>query len=81
MSTADAKGDYKVVIDQDSEAQLGPSRTASFAAQGGLGPRASPTSFDHLLNHPALPVLCYCVSSIVMTVSSPLCPLSLPDVR
>ncbi|GAA5860375.1 hypothetical protein JCM8547_003482 [Rhodosporidiobolus lusitaniae] len=67
MSQQDGKGDYKVVIDQDSEPALGPSRQASFASQGGLGPRAPAGQFDALLNHPALPVLCYCVSSIVMT--------------
>ncbi|BGP12187.1 GDP-mannose transporter into the lumen of the Golgi [Rhodosporidiobolus nylandii] len=69
----DGKGDYKVVIDQESEPALAPSRQGSFASQGGLGGTRSPalgapSSVDSLLNHPALPVLCYCASSILMTV-------------
>ncbi|GAA5957394.1 hypothetical protein JCM10213_009328, partial [Rhodosporidiobolus nylandii] len=68
----DGKGDYKVVIDQESEPALAPSRQGSFASQGGLGGTRSPalgapSSVDSLLNHPALPVLCYCASSILMT--------------
>jgi GDP-mannose transporter len=74
MAANDGKGDYKVVIDQEQDPALTPSRQPSFAAQGGLaGPgRLSHTSqYDRLLNHPALPVLCYCASSILMTVSPP----------
>ncbi|GAA5974424.1 hypothetical protein JCM11641_005276 [Rhodosporidiobolus odoratus] len=66
----DGKGDYKVVIDQDADAALAPSRQGSFASQGGLGrtPQPQPSSVDRFLNHPALPVMCYCASSILMTV-------------
>ncbi|GJN91966.1 hypothetical protein Rhopal_004994-T1 [Rhodotorula paludigena] len=68
MSTNDSKGEYKVVIDQDSEPALAPSRNASIASQGGMGSRGQPPSgVDAFMNHPALPVLCYCASSILMT--------------
>lgn len=71
MSANDSKGDYKVVIDQDSEPALAPSRNASIASQGGMGSRGQPPSgVDAFMNHPALPVLCYCASSILMTVRS-----------
>ncbi|GAA5980790.1 hypothetical protein JCM10908_003869 [Rhodotorula pacifica] len=66
MSTPalDDKGAYKVLVDEEQEAAYGGSRTNS------LTPRSPPppSHFDHLLNHPALPVLCYCASSILMTV-------------
>ncbi|GAA5845698.1 hypothetical protein JCM11251_003931 [Rhodosporidiobolus azoricus] len=70
MSAQDGKGDYKVVIDQESEPALAASRAQSFSSQGGLPGRTAPppSSMDQLLNHPALPVLCYCASSILMTV-------------
>ncbi|GAA6026316.1 hypothetical protein JCM11491_003427 [Sporobolomyces phaffii] len=69
---SDGKGDYKVVVDQDTEQGLAaggqgsqPMR-ASFSASGGL--RVPPSPVDQLVNHPALPILCYCASSILMTV-------------
>ncbi|GAA6044259.1 hypothetical protein JCM8097_002099 [Rhodosporidiobolus ruineniae] len=76
-SHTDDKGQYKIVVDQDQDPALAPSRSASFASQGGLGgPRAAPSNMDRIANHPALPVLCYCASSILMTVrSSSLCSL------
>ncbi|GAA6024990.1 hypothetical protein JCM10207_002104, partial [Rhodosporidiobolus poonsookiae] len=69
MAQSDGKGDYKVVIDQEADAGLHPSRQHSLAGQGGLSPRLPPPSStaDRIANHPALPVLCYCASSILMT--------------
>ncbi|BGP44282.1 GDP-mannose transporter into the lumen of the Golgi [Rhodotorula kratochvilovae] len=66
----DSKGDYKIVVDQEQDPALAPSRTASFANPGGLGGgriAPAPSPLDAALNHPALPVLCYCASSILMT--------------
>lgn len=62
----DDKGAYKVVVDEEQESAYGASRSNSISS------RSPPPSsqFDHLLNHPALPVLCYCASSILMTVSA-----------
>ncbi|KAG0664052.1 GDP-mannose transporter into the lumen of the Golgi [Rhodotorula mucilaginosa] len=60
----DDKGAYKVVLDEEQEGVYGSSRTGSLSARS----PPPPSHFDHLLNHPALPVLCYCASSILMTV-------------
>ncbi|GAA5826082.1 hypothetical protein JCM3770_000980 [Rhodotorula araucariae] len=60
----DAKGDYKIVVDQEQDPALGPPRTPSFSNHGTMGA----TPLDAVLHHPALPVLCYCASSILMTV-------------
>ncbi|BGP21289.1 GDP-mannose transporter into the lumen of the Golgi [Rhodotorula toruloides] len=71
MAANDGKGDYKVVIDQEQEPALASSRQPSLATQGGLagsGRLSQPSQYDRLLNHPALPVMCYCASSILMTV-------------
>jgi hypothetical protein len=71
---SDGKGDYKVVVDQDTEQGLGGSggspnvMRASFSSPSG-GLRVQPSPIDQLMNHPALPILCYCASSILMTVS------------
>lgn len=64
---SDGKGDYKVVVDQDVEGGAGPnSARASFTSSGRIQPATTPV--DQLMNHPALPILCYCASSILMTV-------------
>jgi hypothetical protein len=70
----DDKGAYKVVLDEEQEGVYGSSRTGSLSARS----PPPPSHFDHLLNHPALPVLCYCASSILMTVrlGSPFLPRS-----
>ncbi|GAA5964609.1 hypothetical protein JCM21900_002658 [Sporobolomyces salmonicolor] len=65
-SPSDGKGDYKVVIDQDADPALAPIRNSSFTAQGGRP--LVPSTKDMLLNHPAFPIVCYCASSILMTV-------------
>jgi GDP-mannose transporter len=52
------KGDYSLVIDTDERKTAG---MPSLPASSG-GP------VDSLLNHPALPVMCYCAASILMTV-------------
>ncbi|GAA5880168.1 hypothetical protein JCM1840_007638 [Sporobolomyces johnsonii] len=65
-SPTDGKGDYKVVIDQDADPALAPIRNSSFSAPGGRPPVLSST--DMVLNHPAFPIVCYCASSILMTV-------------
>ncbi|GAA5886658.1 hypothetical protein JCM16303_001401 [Sporobolomyces ruberrimus] len=69
---SDGKGDYKVVVGDDPESGLGsgpslsPNLRSSFSAGSGLRPQPAPV--DQLVNHPALPILCYCASSILMTV-------------
>lgn len=65
----DDKGAYKVVLDEEQEGVYGSSRTGSLSARS----PPPPSHFDHLLNHPALPVLCYCASSILMTVRLGFC--------
>lgn len=72
MSSSAAKGDYQIVVDQDQDPALAPSRTGSFSASPAVNRLASPppSPLDAALNHPALPVLCYCASSILMTVRS-----------
>ncbi|GAA5873036.1 hypothetical protein JCM3774_000320, partial [Rhodotorula dairenensis] len=61
----DDKGAYKVVLDEEQQGAYGSSHTSSLGARS----PPPPAHLDHLLNHPALPVLCYCASSILMTVS------------
>lgn len=61
-------GEYKVLMNQDEERKvntslgLNPEREmrTSYAASTGL--------VDFILHHPALPVMCYCAASILMTV-------------
>lgn len=69
-AASDSKGDYKIVVDQDQDPALASTRPAStFASPGGARLASPPPSaLDAALNHPALPVLCYCASSILMTV-------------
>jgi len=59
MSASEAKGEYELVATQDQDLERAGSRRAASPA---------PSSLDRLLHHPALPVLCYCASSILMTV-------------
>ncbi|TNY23744.1 UAA transporter family-domain-containing protein [Rhodotorula diobovata] len=68
-AASDSKGDYKIVVDQDQDPALASTRPAStFASPGGARLASPPPSaLDAALNHPALPVLCYCASSILMT--------------
>ncbi|GAA5847282.1 hypothetical protein JCM9279_000220 [Rhodotorula babjevae] len=62
MSASEAKGEYELVAtqDQDKDLERASGRTSRAASP-------APSSLDHLLLHPALPVLCYCASSILMT--------------
>lgn len=62
------KGDYQVVIDVDSITQ---EEKKGLIGSGG-GERSSnnntPAPLEIVVNHSALPVLCYCAASISMTV-------------
>lgn len=59
-----SKGDYSLVIDTDERKTA--TLSSQVASSAGLG--------DSLLNHPALPVMCYCAASILMTVINKVSP-------
>ena len=56
MSEAD-KGEYKLVVDDDADKR----GSVSY-------PEGAQIKAESVASHPALPVLCYCVASISMTV-------------
>lgn len=62
--TPDDKGAYKVVVDEEQAGSYPSSRSNSISSRS----PPPPSHLDQLLNHPALPVMCYCASSILMTV-------------
>lgn len=59
-----SKGDYSLLVPEDEHRAS--SHHHSLPDARGLNPAVGPG--DMILNHPALPVMCYCAASISMTV-------------
>lgn len=86
---ATTKGDYSLVMGDEhanpNSAELkdfGPSSApGSGTRSSGLNSpvsRADRQAVDFVLNHPALPIFCYCSASIFMTVVNKVTPLTAP---
>lgn len=66
------KGDYTKVVMEDDEEKRGSISYAANTSKDGVNSSLLGNSVSvvpaSLANHPALPVMCYCAASILMTV-------------
>lgn len=63
-----SSSDYRIILGQDDVDKR--NQTHNFNS---LHQPSSSRPFDFILNHPALPVMCYCAASILMTVVNKVC--------
>lgn len=78
MANATVKGDYSLVVNEDASElkDFGPRSSSGSTTPVLSPPSRNHASVDFVLNHPALPIFCYCISSIFMTVVNKVCSLA-----